>query len=256
MFDSLSIINLIININGKTILYDINLKLKTGDVIALVGPNGAGKSTLVKSLMQHYSIEIKKGSILFNKLLLNKLKTYEIARLGFFYVDQNPPQLEGVPMIEFLKEIIKINKPNSSFYENFALINNSFKELSLDNDLLSHSVNVGFSGGQIKKHELIQSKLLDSKVLLLDEIDAGLDIDAIKSIIKYINDSREKHITIIISHDLNIFKKIKPNKVLLIADKTIKKVGGIEIIDDIKKNGYKKYQSTTKQSIKNDPFKF
>ncbi len=254
MKNTLRIIELCVNIDNTVILKNISLDLATGDVVALIGPNGAGKSTLLKSLMNHYVTKVTSGDIKYNDQSIVNLPTFEIARKGLFYIDQTPPELEGVPTLEFLKNIIKVRKPNVSFYENFKQINSLFDDLSLDKSLLSHGVNVGCSGGQKKKNEIIQSQLLESSVLLLDEIDAGLDVDATKKIEQYINKSRNQHITIMISHDLDLFNAIKPNKVVLIAKNTIQKVGGMEIIDEIKQNGYKNYEQPRVKA--HDPFKF
>ncbi len=254
MVDKLIAKKINISIDSKPILNNISFSLKTGDVVALIGPNGAGKTTLLKSLVNHYSTKINSGDILFNNKSIKNMETYKIARMGFFYVDQNPPQLNGVPMLEFLKDIIKINSSNSSFYQKYKMIDTLFDQVSLDKSLLSHSVNVGFSGGQKKKNEIIQSALLNSKVLLLDELDAGLDIDAIKIVQDYINKNRKSHITIMITHDLDMFTNIKPNKVFLLANHKIQKTGGLEIIDEINKNGYKNYEQKPKRQI--DSYRF
>ena len=254
MVDKLIAKKINISIDSKPILNNISFSLKTGDVVALIGPNGAGKTTLLKSLVNHYSTKINSGDILFNNKSIKNMETYKIARIGFFYVDQNPPQLNGVPMLEFLKDIIKINSSNSSFYQKYKMIDTLFDQVSLDKSLLSHSVNVGFSGGQKKKNEIIQSALLNSKVLLLDELDAGLDIDAIKIVQDYINKNRKSHITIMITHDLDMFSNIKPNKVFLLANHKIQKTGGLEIIDEINKNGYKNYEQKPKRQI--DSYRF
>ena len=254
MVDKLIVKKINISIDSKPILNNISFSLKTGDVVALIGPNGAGKTTLLKSLVNHYSTKINSGDILFNNKSIKNMETYKIARIGFFYVDQNPPQLNGVPMLEFLKDIIKINSSNSSFYQKYKMIDTLFDQVSLDKSLLSHSVNVGFSGGQKKKNEIIQSALLNSKVLLLDELDAGLVIDAIKIVQDYINKNRKSHITIMITHDLDMFSNIKPNKVFLLANHKIQKTGGLEIIDEINKNGYKNYEQKPKRQI--DSYRF
>ncbi len=254
MVDKLIVKKINIIIDSKPILNNISFSLKTGDVVALIGPNGAGKTTLLKSLVNHYSTKINSGDILFNNKSIKNMETYKIARMGFFYVDQNPPQLNGVPMLEFLKDIIKINNSNSSFYQKYKMIDTLFDQVSLDKSLLSHSVNVGFSGGQKKKNEIIQSALLNSKVLLLDELDAGLDVDAIKIVQDYINKNRKSHITIMITHDLDMFSNIKPNKVFLLANHKIQKTGGLEIINEINKNGYKNYEQKPKRQI--DSYRF
>ena len=254
MINKLTVKNIDVSIDSKPILSNVSFTLKTGDVVALIGPNGAGKTTLLKSLVNHYSTKIDNGDVFFNNQSIKNMETYKLARIGFFYVDQNPPQLIGVPMLEFLKDIIKINNPNSNFYEKFKMIDALFDQVSLDKSLLSHSVNVGFSGGQKKKNEIIQSALLNSKVLLLDELDAGLDIDAIKIVQNYINKYRKSHITIMITHDLDMFSNIKPNKVFLLANKKKKKTGGLEIIDEVIKNGYKNYEQKQKKHI--DSYKF
>ena len=251
MSNYIDIKSITIKIDSITILKNISLNFKTGDVVALIGQNGAGKTTLLKSLMNHYSTKISCGDILFNKQSIKNMETYKIARKGFFYVDQNPPQLDGVPMIEFLKNIIKINNPHSNFYQKYKMIDDLFNQISLDKNLLSHSVNVGFSGGQKKKNEIIQSALLNSKVLLFDELDAGLDVDAIKTVQNYINKNKKSHITIIVSHDLDMFKNIKPNKVVLLANQKVAKIGGIEIINEIIKHGYKNYENKSNKKAIN-----
>lgn len=253
---SCKIKNLSIEIDHKTILKDINLNLKNNDIIALIGPNGAGKSTLLKSLVNHYMIRIIKGDILINNKSIKNVETYKIARMGISYIDQSPIELEGVPMMELYKNIMRIKNSHNDFLYDYQTINDLFDKFALDKSLLYHGVNYGFSGGQKKKNEIIQSQLLNAKILLLDEVDAGLDIDALKLIQDYLLKTRKDHITIVISHDLDWFYKLKPNKVVLLTNNTIAKIGGMEIIDEIIKNGYKQYEQKDKHQKTIDPFQF
>lgn len=177
-------------INGQNFIKDINLSLKTGDVLIVFGPNGAGKSSLLKSLMGHYNYPITTGKILLDNKDITDLPTDEKARLGLFYFNQNPMELEGVQMLEFFKLMTK--HQNQSFIDFFKKINNSMKEVGLKNELLKASVNVGMSGGEKKRNEILQSKILNPKIVLIDEIDSGLDLDAIKMVTDYINQNKSK----------------------------------------------------------------
>lgn len=226
-------------INGQNFIKDINLSLKTGDVLIVFGPNGAGKSSLLKSLMGHYNYPITTGKILLDNKDITDLPTDEKARLGLFYFNQNPMELEGVQMLEFFKLMTK--HQNQSFIDFFKKINNSMKEVGLKNELLKASVNVGMSGGEKKRNEILQSKILNPKIVLIDEIDSGLDLDAIKMVTDYINQNKSKWITIIVSHHLDFLKKIKHNKSIVLIDGEIVAKNQKDIINYINNNGYKSF---------------
>jgi len=237
---NLTIKNLSVTLDEKAILDNISFNATKGQVIAILGPNGAGKSTLLKSIIHHYSLKIVDGEIDLNNENITNKTTDEIARLGFFLAFQTPVELPGVQTLDFLKSLNDQNKSNKpSFVETFKTINGLFDEYKLEKELLKHSVNIGYSGGQKKKAEMIQSSLSNCKILLLDEIDSGLDIDAAKLIAESLNKNKQDRITILVSHNIDFLTKIIPDKVFVLSKGKIVKSGGNELIETIKNEGYK-----------------
>jgi Fe-S cluster assembly ATP-binding protein len=168
--------------------------------------------------------------------------------LGIFYSAQNPIELEGIQLLEFFKIIASENtSKKAGFYQLYTKINQLLKSLDLPNELLTRNVNVGFSGGQKKKNEILQAQLFQPSIILLDEIDSGLDFDAIKIIANFINKNRSKRITIIVSHHLEFLQTVKPTKVILLINGQIIKTGAISLAKEIEKNGFKKYLPTNKK---------
>ncbi|MDR0857132.1 MAG: Fe-S cluster assembly ATPase SufC [Mycoplasmataceae bacterium] len=233
--------NIDINIGDKRILNNINLKLEDRDVVALVGPNGVGKSTLLKAIMNHPSTIISRGNIELNGEKLVGLSTNKIAKKGIFYCPQDPPMLEGVQTLDFLKLIAKNSRESNDFSTSYKKIQSSLKELELPQEILLRDINVGFSGGQKKKLEILQSNLFVPKIMLLDEIDSGLDIDAVKIIAKHIKEIAKHTIIILISHHNEFISAVKPNKVVVLHNGTISEVGSSKIIKRIDKEGYKSF---------------
>jgi Fe-S cluster assembly ATP-binding protein len=248
--------NLTSKINNKTILKNISLQAHTGDVVAILGPNGAGKSTILKSIFNHYSINHKTGKILFNNKNITHLDTTAIAKLGFFYCMQNPIELSGVKNLDLLK-LIANNESHDNFSATYKVISNGIKQLNLPNEILTRDVNVNFSGGQKKKNEILQSILFNPSVLLLDEIDSGLDVDAMKVIAQYINSQKSKSIILIVSHHLEFLKFIKPTKVIVLINGQKIKEGKQEIIKLIENKGFDQFIAKNKKTdnfSKDDPF--
>ncbi len=232
--------NLSISINEKKILNNINLEINKGDVIAIVGPNGNGKSTLLKSIMNHYSVEKESGDILIDGVSTNEMEPNEIMKNGIFFAPQNSEEIPGVLMIDFLKAIVNANRDTPiKMAELFKNIEAILKDLNLDRSILKRFVNHGFSGGEKKKSEILQMKLLNPECILLDEIDSGLDVDSIKLVInelKKIVDGEKS--LIIVSHQQKIFDVIKPNKVIVIMDGKIIKEGDYSLLEKINNEGY------------------
>lgn len=236
-----------ISVENNLLLKNLNLKAKTGDVIAIIGPNGAGKSSFLKTLMRHYAFKINKGSITYNNKNINNVSTDQVAKLGFFYLAQSPMELEGVKLIDLYKIIANAHsekKIDPITLHN--LVTPKFAELNMDLDLLKRNNNVNFSGGQKKKNELIQMFLMKNNVLLLDEVDSGCDVDSLKIIAKEINKVKKDKIIVLVSHQEQLLKLIKPTKYITIANHTIVESGNGQNLFKALKTGFSKYAKPIK----------
>lgn len=238
----LEINNLHVNIGSKKILNKVNATINSGDVVAIMGPNGHGKSTLLKAIMGHYSIQINRGLIKFKNKVLNKLETDERARLGLYLASQAPEEIPGVSNLDFLKSAINARRKTSiALPELFNKVQSALKSLKMSPELLKRSVNEGFSGGEKKKNEILQLKIINPEFAMLDEIDSGLDVDALKVITKELKNwiSEDKTRTlIIVSHYERLFKLIQPNKVFVIVNGSIITQGDYKLANRIDREGY------------------
>ncbi len=236
----LSIKNLTVDINEKHVLKDIGLDVDKGEVVAILGPNGHGKSTIFKSIFNHYKVNKINGQIYFNDKEITHLSPDAISKLGVFLAPQISEEIQGVTMLDFLKLTINSHRQEPiSIVELYRKTEAYLKDLNLDRTVLERHVNLGFSGGEKKKSEILQMLLLDPQLLLLDEIDSGLDVDSLNIIIKKIKEWKTPEKSIIItSHNEKILSFIKPDKVVVVIDGQIKKVGSYELVEKINKEGY------------------
>ncbi|AHI54035.1 FeS assembly ATPase SufC [Spiroplasma sabaudiense Ar-1343] len=240
MKHKLEIKNLHVAIDSKTILKGINLVVETGEIHALMGPNGNGKSTLLMAIMGHPKYEITKGDILLDGKSILDLPVDERSREGLFLALQNPQTIQGVSNLEFLKYIVNAHsQEKQKLPKIFADIKSAAKDLNFDVSMLKRSVNDGFSGGEKKKNEILQMKLLNPKFTLIDEIDSGLDVDALEIVSQNLNSETKAAIgMVIVSHYDRFFNKIQPTHAHVIIDGKIVISGGSDIIDKINKEGY------------------
>ena len=225
------------------ILKDFSLIIPDGEVHAIMGPNGTGKSTLSKVIMGHYAYELEKGKILFNGKDITKLSVSDRAAKGIFLSMQDPVSIEGVSNSEFLRTAIsEVTHQKVNLYSFIKDMDASIEKVGLDSTMLHRSLNQGFSGGEKKKNEILQCLLLKPKLLILDELDSGLDVDSLKKLSENIMEYKKENPDVsilIITHYPRILEYIKPDFVHILMDGKIQKTGDFQLALDIEKNGYK-----------------
>lgn len=233
--------NVSIRALDKQIIEDFNLTINDGEIHALMGPNGVGKSTICKAIMKSPEYEITKGIISFDGYTLNNLDTAEISKLGIYYISQNPVAIEGVTNAEMLRMALnaRSDKPINIFDFNKKL-NEVCEKIDLPKSFLHRSINDGMSGGERKKNELLHLWILEPKCILLDELDSGLDVDALKlvssSIMEYYKEKKPS--ILIITHHNQILEEITPDFVHILKDGHIIKSGEKSLAKEIETSGF------------------
>jgi Fe-S cluster assembly ATP-binding protein len=239
----LKIKNLKATINEKLILKGLDLDIKPGEVHAIMGPNGSGKSTLANVLSGKSGYEIE-GEIDYDGMNLNELKIEERAQKGIFLAFQYPLEIPGVNTNIFLKTSLNSVRKARGQKELdtltfLKLIKEKAKELNIDEKFLSRQLNVGFSGGEKKKNEILQMKLLEPKLSILDETDSGLDIDALRIVADGVNSYKNKeNAFLIITHYQRLLDYIKPDYIHVLSAGKIIKTGNADLGEQLEKTGY------------------
>ncbi|OGB83937.1 Fe-S cluster assembly ATPase SufC [candidate division TM6 bacterium RIFCSPHIGHO2_12_FULL_32_22] len=238
----LKISNLSVKVDDKQILNNLNLNLELGKIHVLMGPNGSGKSTLAYSLMGHPSYEIISGEIFFNTKNITELPAYKRAKLGFFLSFQNPLEIPGLKVFDFLKESFSaFTGKNISVTELYEELKILCKKLNLDPVFFDRNLNEGFSGGEKKRLEILQMCLLKPKVAIIDEVDSGLDVDSLKIVANAILGlkTEDPDLTIIlITHYQRILNYIHPDFVYILHNGQVVKTGDFSLISKIESQGY------------------
>ncbi|MDR3151896.1 MAG: Fe-S cluster assembly ATPase SufC [Bifidobacteriaceae bacterium] len=226
----------------KSVLNGVNFTIKSNEIHAIMGPNGSGKSSFANALAHHPDYEITSGKIILDGNDITKSNPDEIAKLGLFLSFQHPPEIEGVGVSNFLrvaKGAINRKKPNiKQWVKDFS---NFQENLKIDKEFTGRSLNVGFSGGEKKKNEILQLMLLKPKYAILDEIDSGLDVDALKIVANNVNKIKKDMGLIIITHYARILEHIKPDFVHIFAKGKIVKSGKSDLAKKLEYEGYDKY---------------
>jgi Fe-S cluster assembly ATP-binding protein len=228
----------------KEILKGINLEIKPGQVHAIMGPNGSGKSTLSYVLAGREDYEVTEGSVELDGKDVLEMAPEERAAAGIFLAFQYPVEIPGVNMSMFLKTSINAvrkqrGQPELDALAMLKLIREKTKELGISDDMMKRAVNVGFSGGEKKRNEILQMAMLEPKFCVLDETDSGLDIDALKIVADGVNKMRGAGRSfLVITHYQRLLDYIKPDVVHVMADGKIVKTGGPELAHELEKKGY------------------
>ena len=236
----LHIENLHLSVNEKPILHNLNLTVNAGEIHVVMGPNGAGKSTLAAAIVGNPVFQVDQGSIFFEGELINDLPVFERARKGIFLSFQNPEEIPGLKVEEFLrasKEAVTGKKiPALTFHKELLRL---MESLSINPEYADRSLNVGFSGGEKKKNEILQLAVLQPKLAILDETDSGLDIDATRIVFEGVAKLKTSDMGIlIITHHSKVLDYLKPDYVHVLINGSLVKTGGIELVEHIQKYGY------------------
>ena len=229
--------------SNKEILKGLNMKIGVGEVHVIMGPNGSGKSTLANTILNNPRYEITDGDIIFDNEKINDLKTNEIAKKGIFMSFQTPEEIPGITNAHFLKTAkTNITGEKVNLLEFAKEVENNMNELSISKDYINRDVNLGYSGGEKKKNEILQMLTLKPKLAILDETDSGLDVDAIKIVSKGISMYKnDKTAVLIITHSNKILEEIDVDFVHILVDGKIVLSGDRKLALQIEKNGYKDY---------------
>ena len=239
--------NLHVSVQGKDILKGISLTINAGEVHAIMGPNGTGKSTLSNVIAGREGYEVTQGSVSFDGQDLLAMPPDARARAGVFLAFQYPVEIPGVSASAFLKTAINAKrrtegKPEIDAMEFLKLVKAKNKALGIPDDMIKRPLNVGFSGGEKKRAEVLQMTLLEPRFAVLDETDSGLDIDALKVVSDGVNALRgPTHAFLVITHYQRLLNYIVPDYVHVMAGGRIVKSGGKELAHELEAEGYAKY---------------
>ncbi|HDC9725148.1 TPA: Fe-S cluster assembly ATPase SufC [Staphylococcus aureus] len=242
MASTLEIKDLHVSIEDKEILKGVNLTINTDEIHAIMGPNGTGKSTLSSAIMGHPSYEVTKGEVLLDGVNILELEVDERAKAGLFLAMQYPSEITGVTNADFMRSAINAKREEGQEINLMQFIKKLDKNmdfLDIDKDMAQRYLNEGFSGGEKKRNENLQLMMLEPKFAILDEIDSGLDIDALKVVSKGINQMRGENFgALMITHYQRLLNYITPDKVHVMYAGKVVKSGGPELAKRLEEEGY------------------
>ncbi|EKZ1599313.1 Fe-S cluster assembly ATPase SufC [Listeria monocytogenes] len=239
---TLKIQDLHVEIEGKEILKGVNLEISTGEIHAIMGPNGTGKSTLSSAIMGHPKYEVTQGTITLDGEDVLEMEVDERARAGLFLAMQYPSEISGVTNAEFIRAAINSRREEGDEIPVMQFIRKldaKMDILDMDEEMAERYLNEGFSGGEKKRNEILQLLMIEPKLAILDEIDSGLDIDALKVVSKGVNEMRgERFGCLIITHYQRLLNYITPDFVHVMMQGKVVKEGGPELAKRLEAEGY------------------
>lgn len=242
MGHTLTINKLHVNVEEKEILKGVDLTIHTGEIHAIMGPNGTGKSTLAQAIMGHYKYSVTSGEVLFDEENLLEMEVDERSRKGVFLAMQYPTEVSGVTNSDFIRTALQARQQENKYVSLFKFIKDydtAVKDLKMEKDLADRYLNEGFSGGEKKRNEILQMKMLKPKFAILDEIDSGLDVDALRIVGENVNQMRSDEFgALIITHYERLLDYVDVDFVHILMDGKIVKSGGKELISKIDQEGY------------------
>ena len=240
---TLEIKNLAVSVGSSQILNDVTLTIKSGEVHAVMGPNGAGKSTLSAALMGKPGYVVTGGSVKLDGVDMLALPTWQRATAGLHLIMQYPTEIPGVMLQDAMSAALDARKRDTANLR--SLIATEAKRISFDTELVDRAVNVDFSGGEKKRNETVQLAVLQPKIAILDELDSGLDIDALRDCAQRVEDAtREMNLgVLVITHYSRLFEQLKPDFVHILTNGRIVKSAGPELADELEVTGYAAYSN-------------
>ncbi len=240
----LKITNLKVKVEGKEILKGVDLEIGAGEVVALMGPNGSGKSSLANTLIGNPKYEVESGKVTFEGNNLLTMKPDVRAKAGMMMAFQYPVSISGVTVREMLLAALRGRGLTVSALDLKKRIASEGEKLRIEEALLNRSLNEGFSGGEKKKLEILQVRILTPKLLILDEVDSGLDIDALALIANNVKElvAETGMSVLVITHYQRLLKYLTPDKVIVLKNGEVVDRGGQEIVDALEEKGYKTYE--------------
>lgn len=240
--NTLEIQNLHVDVEDEKILNGVDLEIPKGDIVALMGPNGSGKSTLAKVLMGHPAYEVTEGEAQFRGENVFELEPDERAELGLFLAFQYPKEITGVTISNFLRTALNAGRDEDDEIDPVEfqeLLEDQMELLDIDTEFANRYVNEGFSGGEKKRMEVLQMAVLQPEIALIDEVDSGLDIDALKIVARGINELTDDDMgTLLITHYQRILDYVEPDTVCVMLDGKIAQKGGPELAEKLEDEGY------------------
>jgi Fe-S cluster assembly ATP-binding protein len=239
----LEIRDLHVSVEDTEILKGVDLTVESGQTHAIMGPNGSGKSTLAYSIAGHPKYTVTSGQVLLDGEDVLAMPVDQRARAGLFLAMQYPVEVPGVSVSNFLRTAATAIRGEAPKLRTWVKeVNTAMSDLEMDRSFAERNVNEGFSGGEKKRHEILQMALLKPKIAILDETDSGLDVDALRTVSEGVNRVRETGIgTLLITHYTRILRYIKPDFVHVFFDGRIVESGGAELADELEANGYARY---------------